>query len=223
MKKLAWFVVGTLTVASVGLISVACSTDPAGSTSGLPTAPTNTADSGTTTKPDSGTVTPTPDAGASMCTEVLHPDPAKGPFCYLNTPDGGTKGTGCAIGQSCCNGLSNGDGGFAESTCVAQGMACPTELNHQAFECNEKDDCPASQVCCTSGSPGDAGPRKPGKGTTTNKKGEKCTSLIGEQGTKCKASCDPVTDFQVCQTDAECAPKKCSHSRVGPFQDGICE
>jgi hypothetical protein len=232
MKKLAWFVVGTLTVASVGLISVACSTDPVGG--GLPTAtPTNTADTGTPGKDGGGGGT---DGGggvpdAATCLAKLRPNAAAGPFCpFVPKPDGGV-GVNCATGETCCLGSAKlgVDAGFDPSECKAGGAtacapASDPKQNPSNFECTEKDDCATGQVCCIVPflMALDGGPSaKPGTGTNANK----CVIARGENGTRCKATC-AANDLQGCQQDSDCTTGTCTSISVGPgdrVQMGYCK
>jgi hypothetical protein len=228
-NRLGLFAVGTLVVAG-GIIAVACSDS---TTTPLPT-PTPTGDGGRTDSGNNtgdGSVVPGDGGGdAANCTARLRPNPEAGAFCpFVPRANDAGVGLNCATGETCCNGQARGgDAGFDPSVCVnGNANQCPAPTNGQpaeAYECAEKDDCMGAQVCCTSGSPGaDGGARKPGLGNDQFM----CTELIGERGTRCKAQCDPTTDFQVCQQSSECGGgKTCRVVKIGPggrIQVGICE
>lgn len=238
MKKLAWFVVGTLSVASVGLISVACSDEPTASTLPTATAPTGTTDGGVS-KTDGSTVTPGTDGGGTeagaTCRDALRPNAAKGPFCPFSVPtDAGTRrGGNCNTGETCCSGEAKAgvDAGFDDSVCVAgKAAACPAPSNPAETdpfiaECTENDDCATGEVCCivpfkTSLDGGPA--NKPGFG----KDSFQCRVARAENGTRCRTAC-AANEIQGCQADSDCSGgKKCVLVAIGPgdrIEMGTCE
>jgi hypothetical protein len=209
--------------ASVG--AVACSDTPTN-----PIPPVSN-DSGVTpdtntVKPD-GSVNPGTDGGGgtdsgggvdSGSCAVLKPASGKAAFCpfQAKVDAGGVDsglGPNCAQGSTCCAGQKGPNNGPFDPTVCAIGGAdkCPAPTNPafraEGYECTEADDC-ATGVCCIN-------PFKAGTAPSLDSY-LGCTTLKGDLGTRCKATCG-ADELQGCQTVAECgAGKTCVPINVGP-------
>ncbi|NOU34486.1 MAG: hypothetical protein HOO96_41870 [Polyangiaceae bacterium] len=231
MKKLAWFISGTLLVAAGGIAAVACSSDPVTPLPNVDSGLKKDAGDGGTVDPDGGGGGDS--GGDASCFAKLRPSATNGVFCPNLPRDGGAdagRGGNCAPKETCCNGQPKpgADAGFDLTTCTPTGTACdaPTDTTRvvDSYECTENDDCPtAGDKCCIIGFPRDGGANaKPSKGTDRFT----CSIFNGEFGTRCKTACDPTNEFQGCQSDADCAGKTCKIVKLGPsdrIEMGVCE
>lgn len=166
VRRIALFI-GLGSLVSGGLIIAACSTDN-GSSSGTATPTFDSSKPDTTTTTDTG---PTPtDGGTDANTD---PDCSEAPRLRNNTgsffcafyrrdggPDAGYPASNCASDETCCNpgrdgtafppsfcatGAKNG-----EAPCAAQAAANNSSWPSDggAWECNDKQACGSSQICC---------------------------------------------------------------------------
>jgi hypothetical protein len=243
LSKLTWFVAGTSLLCAAGAAGVACS-DPVNPVPPAPVTPV--ADTGTapdtsvppppadtgTNSNDTGTGT---DAGACAFPPKLRPGSVdggpKGPFCPFAPKPGADAGVGvnCGAGETCCNGQKQAapSTSFDPSVCkVGAATACPAPTDPAAkpenFECAEKTQCAAGNVCCFNFSATDQTKTVGSLIDNTTK----CPTVIYERGTTCKSACG-AKDAQACMTDAECgAGKTCFAVKAGPggrIDIGICK
>jgi hypothetical protein len=231
MKKLAWFISGTLLVAAGGIAAIACSSDPVTPLPNVDGGPKKDGGDGGVDQDGS-----TGDGGGdASCFAKLRPSATNGVFCPNLPRDGGAdagRGGNCAPKETCCNGQPKpgADAGFDPTTCSPTGAsacAAPTDTTRivDYYECTENDDCVnAGEKCCIVGFPRDGGAAgKPTKGTDRFT----CSIFTGEFGTRCKTACDPTNEFQGCQADSDCDNgKKCNIIKLGPsdrIEMGVCE
>jgi hypothetical protein len=135
-----------------------------------------------------------------------------GPFCGVNAPDGAPSN--CNNGQVCCQ--CDREAG-TPSSCQANAAACTCIPSNDAgnnfnaiWECNEKNDCPANQVCCLSDTPI--------QDNTCSTKYFSTRTL----GTTCKANC-AAGEAVVCGSQADCTTGTCVGARIKSVQLGFCK
>jgi hypothetical protein len=142
--------------------------------------------------------TPVIDAGPPAYTDKNHV------FCGTDTAN---KDVYCATGQVCCGQHLPQDTAFDSFTCAAPG-ACPRNDSTAAFACDDRNDCPAGQRCC-------------GTGTYIN--GTMGSRTFFYTGSACQAACG--SNVVLCDpTNAgECSNGTCQLSGVLDNGQSTCQ
>lgn len=205
---------------SAGAMTLACSSDPATTTT--PTTPTThsdassggdsaTSDGGATGQDSSSTGNDGSsggDAGGSAdcgTAATLHPDTDGGIYCPFSAVDGG-KNIFCADTEQCCESAKGG----AASSCVAKGSACPS-TNDTVWECESPANCPSGQVCCAAGST-----------AAVTIGDDTCGPYLSKfSKTHCAASCT-ATELTVCEKQSECTTGTCTAVKPKANAIGVC-
>jgi hypothetical protein len=226
-RKLALFV-GAATLASGGLVMVACSTDNGGTT---PTPAFDGGGGGTKeggggggTEAGMNEAGPQPDGGGADadCSKnpVLRDNTAGFRCAFLAAGAGGDGGAStCAPTETCCNTNDKAaDGGFEPAFCasakggdtVCMNQAASkgsTYATGAAWECADKSDCTGGQVCCMIQDPVRlaADPVNNKVKLVVNSKDKvhpvACNALdaLNAGGSRCKATCDTAAnDIRLC-------------------------
>lgn len=166
--------------------------------------------------------------------------------------DGGDAGNPsfCRNTEICCNPSTKTGSNFDPSFCATDGTkgSNDTQLKAEAvcaaaagahgftwgatdggsaWECADKNNCPAGQVCCLTGNPGATGSNAVNIGKSTDKTiPAACNALqaFKETGTACKTSCAAGTEIQLCsQSDNNCGAGTTCTAFNGFFRDlGVC-
>lgn len=235
-RRLAVFF-GGVVLASSGLVMVACGTD-----NGDTPVPTPQIEAGkdgagkdsSTTENEGGGQTdggPGVDADCSKAPQ-LRAVPADGFFCPFQAKDAGAGGAGagnCSTGQTCCSpGIADGGpfagkfppsycaGGRSPDACENQDTANASDFQPGFFsntwECQDKSNCAAGQICVLFTSTFAAADQKVNVGKDTKFVPASCNAQRSYQqgGTKCVAGPDEAPDqIKLCSpTDTVCGSGK---------------
>lgn len=244
-RRLAIVVGGTL-IASVGLFLAACSTDngttplPGQTDSGRPRTDTGTGSSSGEPETDAGSdAALSPDC--STAPQLRSND--KGFYCAFLPYDAGSAedaggASNCAHDETCCNPAKVGNdfpktfcastprdnkgGTKGQEACAAQAAAKSSTWTADAgstWECGDKNNCNAGQVCCLFTQPGLAADQKVNIGTNQDKSIPKsCNALQAFKygGTRCAAGCG-ADEIPLCSKTDSCPDgKTCTPFEVYP-------
>ncbi|MDB4934763.1 MAG: hypothetical protein JWP87_1735 [Labilithrix sp.] len=229
-RKLALFI-GATTVVSGAFIVVACGTDN-GTTATPPVPETGTKDTspvgdGGGPSDQDGDTTPDGEAADCATAPILRSNTAAGGFfCAFYKAEAGVDGAAglanCTSTQTCCNpGIADGgafagkfppafcaDGKLGDNGCAAQDTVHGSDYQlgffSNSWECNDKNGCPAGDICVMTTSPYAMAGNHVNLGPTNNKGVPKACGILEsyqQGGSKCKTGAvDPTTEIQLCST-----------------------
>lgn len=215
VRRLAW-ALGLGSLAAAGALAIACGDDSQGGGTlpgGQDAANDKTAQGDTIGNKDTGSGNDSGDGGTTDLdcgvNRVFTSD--AGPYCAVNALDGSPAN--CTTGQTCCQ-CDRGEADAGRFTsCQANSAACVC-ANDAGFgaiwECDEKNDCPAGQVCCLSDTP-----------IVDNTCATKYFSTR-TTGSACKANCG-AGEATVCGTQADCTAGTCVGARIKGKNVGFCK
>jgi hypothetical protein len=237
-RRFALFI-GATSIVCGGFVVAACGTDN-GTTATPPVPETGTRETGSggeggMTDPDAGQ---NPDSGeAPDCSgaPTLRSNTAAGGFfCAFYKADAAVDGaaglSNCTSAQTCCNpGIADGgpfagkfppafcaDGKGGDTLCATQDTAHNSDYQlgffSNSWECNDKNNCPAGQICVMTTSPYVMGTNHANVGPTNNKGVPKACNVFESYqmgGSACilPAALDPAKHVQLCSmTDPVTCP-----------------
>jgi hypothetical protein len=215
-----WAFGGGVTLASAGLLVVACSSSPAPIDNPLPTLDGSKADTSNNT-PDTSIVNPD---GGTLDSAVACANPpklfapsTKGIYCpYSKGVDGGAQY--CTVKtEVCCLSPSNDAG---PSTCAANANACPQA--DAVWACSAPEECNvANPVCCLTAGPLEADPNCAGFQRTKGFNNTRCTTAQACAGT-IDAGKFIDNQFVACTKQADCATGTCTPIKTSGTSFGVC-
>jgi hypothetical protein len=233
-------------LAAGGLLVAACSSDSSSSSSGdLPTVEAGKKDTGTSSSSgdiDSGDLDSGTAADCSTAPKLR--SNTNSFYCAFVNKDAGVDGgdggnpSYCHNNETCCSPGKDNGGNFGDTVCVydpnktgdtACAAADPTwaaRAGNSVWECADKNNCGASQVCCLYTGQDAGGNVNIGKSTDKNIPAA-CGALqaFKQGGTVCKASCAAGTEIQMCSSsDDNCGAGTACTPFAGLFRDlGYCK
>ena len=229
IRTMAWFA-GTAFVAALGGIgAAACSSSgtgnptlPTGTDSSAPTTDGPAASADGTVPPGMDTgVLPDPDAGGGDAGTPCAKPPTIGHaalgngqyFCPFTAKQADGGFPTCKIGtDTCC--ITVPDGG-PNTPSVCSTTACPA--GEIPWQCDQTGDCAQGSICCLTAAALEPDLKCMGFQKAKQFKGTACVT-----GTACPAAAAGQTVLQACESDADCAGKKCTPIHASGAQIGVC-